>query len=317
MRLLSALLTLTLAACDANPLSLAVSADGSFTLTAPSWPNLVLSSAPVGVRWAGVWLSAGDGSLSMTSQSPWSVGADAWGDYNTTTFSWARASDGAAAMRTSFRVYATSPAIGFTATFPTAIATNATAKDLEGVVSAFPSFALPATSPLAAVAWYGSFVNEGTNGPLFPAFTSSATFPSAIAGGPLVLLDASGAASLVLSASSEFMAVSTAKVGSALSLGVLGSVGALPAGYSYDTVAWLGAGVTANAMAWGQALLSKHGKVHGLSKTDFTNTHLGEMRCACAESFSHRTQLTFSCPPQVITQITARTTTTPLARTLP
>ena len=258
-----------------SPLSLDLSADGSFTLSAPSWPNLQLRSAPVGVLWDGAWLSPANKSLSLSGQSPWVAGADAWGTFNTTTFSWQRASDGAPALATSFRVYDSVPAIGFTATFPTAITTGASAKALNSVVSAFPSFELPVTSPLAAVAWYESFINAGTRGPLFPTWEAGAAFPTAVAGGPLLLLDATGAASLMLSAASEFMAISTAKVGTALSLGVLGTVAELPAGYSYDTVAWLGAGVTGNVMAWGAGLLAKHGKAHGLSKTDFTNTHLG------------------------------------------
>jgi len=79
---------------------------------------------------------------------------------------------------------------------------------------------------------------------------------------------------LILSAASEFAAVSAVVFGGALSLGPLGSVDSLPKGYSYDAVAWLGAGVNYAIMSWGSALLQKFGKPHGLSKSDFTNTHL-------------------------------------------
>ena len=95
-----------------------------------------------------------------------------------------------------------------------------------------------------------------------------------LSGGPLVLLDATAAASLMLSASSEYMAVSCAVRNGSLGFGPLGSVFSLPAGYAYSAVAFYGEGVNANIQAWGSALLAKHGKPHGLSRTDFTNTHL-------------------------------------------
>ena len=312
-------LAAAVAFASASPLSLVVSPTGSFTLTAPSWPNLVLTSAPCGVQWGGVWLSPADGSLRLAgSPTPWSPGSDAWGTFTSSAFAWERSSDGAAAMVTTFRVYDTTPAVGFTTTFSSDIPTNATAKDLEGLVSAFPSFALPSTSPLAAVAWYGSFVNEGTNGPLFPTWTvGEKSFPSAISGGPLVLFDDTGAASLVLSSSSNFMAASTAKQGTALSMGVLGSVSVIPSGFELDTVAFLGSGITANIMAWGAALLAKHGKPHGLSTSDFTNTVRGRDCFARRCCDSH---LATAGPPLLSTLdiilITARTTTTRQASTM-
>ena len=71
------------------------------------------------------------------------------------------------------------------------------------------------------------------------------------------------------------MAVSAAASATAVNMGVLGSAASLPAGFAYETVAWVGANINSNIMAWGAALLAKHGKPHGLSKSDFTNTFLG------------------------------------------
>ena len=263
-----------------NPLSLTVSSDGSYALTHADWPALSLTSAPTGVLVSGAWLSSADGSLVRVGALRSGGGADTWGAYNSTALDWASASAPTAVLvTTSFRVYADAPAVAFAASFAAGVAATgagASGADADSTVSRFPAWALPAASPLAWMTWAGPFLNRGLAGPLFGPWSAAAsTFPGGLSGGPLVLFDATGARSLVLSAASEFMAVSAAASATAVNMGVLGSAASLPAGFAYETVAWVGANINSNIMAWGAALLAKHGKPHGLSKSDFTNTYLG------------------------------------------
>ena len=132
---------------------------------------------------------------------------------------------------------------------------------------------------LGFLQWAGTMLNNKDDvGPARGRFTPNASFAGGLAAGPVVLFDATGAASVVLSPSSQFMAVSAAPAtpaNASLAWGPLGSAAAVPAGFGYSVVAWGGAGINSNVMAWGAALLARHGKPHGLSKVDFTNTHLG------------------------------------------
>ena len=267
-------------ASAANPLSLSVSADGSYALTHSSWPALSLASAPTGLFVSGAWLSSADGSLVRAGAVRSGGGADAWGQYNSTALDWASPSaPSTVLMTTAFRVYADAPAVAFAASFAAGVAATgagASGADADSTVTRFPAWALPASSQLAWMTWAGPFLNRGLAGPLFGPWSAAAkTFPGGLSGGPLVLFDATGARSLVLSAASEFMAVSAAATATAVNMGVLGSADSLPAGFAYETVAWAGDGINPNVMSWGAALLAKHGKPHGLSKSDYTNTWLG------------------------------------------
>ena len=264
---------------DPSPLILSVSPGGAYSLASASWPAFSLLGAGVGLQLDGAWLSSADGSLVPAAPARSAPGSDSWGAYNATSIGWAsRAAPSAVLMTTTFRAYAAAPAVGFEAAFPQGLSTgeNGTAHK-DGVVASFPTWTLPASSPLGFLQWAGPFINQGLKGPITGAFTApGADISAGVAGGPLVLLDASAAASVVLSASSEFMAVSAAVLGGGAQLGFgpLGSAAALPAGYAYSTVAWQGAGVNGAVQAWGAALLAKHGKPHGLSKSDYTNTNL-------------------------------------------
>jgi len=266
------------AAAVPNPLQLSLRADGSYSLTHASWPALSLTSGATTVRVSGAVLSSADGSLVLSGAPAVAQGADAWGAYNETTLSWAAASaPSSVLMATSVAVYADAPAVAFSAAFPLGVAqTGAAVKDKDGLVATFPSWVPPASGPLGWMQWAGAFINNGLGGPNFGAFTAAgaAKLAGGVASGPLVLFDESAAASLMLSASSQFMATSTAAVGGQLALGPMGSFAALPAGFAYSTVAWAGEGINHAVAAWGDALMRKFGKPHGLSKSDFTNTHL-------------------------------------------
>jgi len=209
-----------------------------------------------------------------------SVGVDSWGVYNATTLSWALPSATTPILVTTFMVYTTTPAVLFKAAFPSGLTTGEgeTTGDKDGVASTFPSFLLPAPgSPLGFLQWAGPFINNGLRGPQFGPFAQPGKdIVSGLSSGPMAVMDASGAASLVLSSATEFMAVSAnvSTSGEALSWGPMGSFATLPINYSYSCVAWMGPGINTNIQAWGDGLMRKYGKPHGLSKEDFTNTHL-------------------------------------------
>ena len=274
MRASHILVAATLLACAtaAPSLSLSVNAStGAFTLSSSTWPALSLSSAPPQLRVNGALTP-----LALASPPSTFNGADALGPFAGTTLSFAAAAGGAPLLVATLKAYTTRAAVGFAAAFPAAVASNGTEATKDSTAAAFPAFALPATSSLGFMQWAGPFINQGVVGPRTGSFSAAGatSFSSGLASGPIVLLDATGAASLVLSAASEFAAVSVAAEGGALNFGPLGSAAELPAGYAYETIAYLGAGVNEAMMTWGDAMMSKFGKPHGLSKSDFTNTHL-------------------------------------------
>ena len=264
-----------------NPLRLLVNADGSYSLSHATWPSLALASAPVGVALDGTWISSADKSLLLLGPATLDSGEDAWGAFNVTTLSWAAAAaPSVPLLTTAFRVYRDAPAVAFAAAFPNGLRTgsNGTAQK-DGVAAAFPSWALPAAGPLGFFQWAGPFINRGVGGPPVGKFVApGGGLVTGLSGGPLVLLDGAAAPALILAPASEFMAVSIALTGGrgaeAVSLGPLGSFNPLPPAWAYEVVAWAGAGVNAAVQAWGAAMMARYGKARGLSRADFTNTHL-------------------------------------------
>lgn len=258
-----------------NPLTLSVSSKGDYSLSTPEWQ---LVGAPVRIFANGVWLSSADGSLAVQGQPATSSGFDAWGAYRTTSLIWVTVS-GEPILDTTFATYEDVPAVQFIAKLLIPITTHALPDARDDLSTEFPSWLLPDTAgSLGFFQWSGTMLNRKNDlGPIAGPWVKNSSFSTGLASGPVVLYDASGASSLVLSPSSQFMAVSAASAadGTALGWGLLGSTSNIPTAFSYACVAWYGAGINSNVMAWGAALLARHGKAHGLSREDFTNTHLG------------------------------------------
>jgi hypothetical protein len=235
---------------------------------------------------SGAWLNASDGSLVLAGTATTQDGFDAWGAYNATTFTWAAASSPSTPLvATTFLLYRNAPSVGFRATFSGGLpargadAPPPSAADTDGLLLEFPSFAMDGgNAGLGFIQWSGTMLNNKNDlGPNSGPWMAGTPVSPGLASGPVVLFDPAAAHSLVLSPSSNFMGVSAAASigGGALAWGPLGSFDGLPAGWGYECVAHFGPTINANVMAWGAALLEKHGKARGLSKTDFTNTHLG------------------------------------------
>jgi hypothetical protein len=271
---------LALAAAASSPLSATVHSDGSYTVVSPlgSW-----QSAATSLLSNGQWLSSSNGTLVHLSLT-FSSGEDAWGSFNSSTSTWGAAGGSSAVLLSTAVLQYTSgsPALHFLASFPSGLTSGSGGvNDSAGLLCTFPSFQLPAQqaqSPLGFFQFAGTMLNQkNDSGPLSGPFWAGANFSEGLGSGPVVVFDSQAAFSLVLSASSQFMATSAAATegGRALSWGPLGSAAAVPAGWGYSAVAWGGQGINSNMMSWGAALLALHGKRHGLSKSDFTSTHLG------------------------------------------
>lgn len=271
-------------AASPPPLTVTVAADGAYALsTSDGWK---LAGAPVRVRVDGSWLSAADGSLILVgAPSTWG-GGDTWGAFTATTLSWAASSAPSTIVYgTSFLTYADAPAVVFRGAYPRGAtprglhAPTPSVNDTDGLGAEFPALAMDGGGAgLGFIQWSGTMLNQKNDlGPFSGPWTRGTPVSTGLASGPVVLFDPAARSSLVLSPASEFMATSASLSadGAALAWGPLGSAAVLPADFTYDVVAWFGPTINANLMAWGSALLARYGKTHGLSKTDFTNTHLG------------------------------------------
>ena len=269
-----------------NPLTLSLSPSGAYTLRAPD--GWALTGSPLRALVNGMWLNASDGSLVLAGAATAAPGADAWGAFNSTTLHWAAAtSPSTPLVATTFFLYHSAPLVSFRATFPGGLpalgagAPPPSVADSDGLLLEFPCFAMDgggAVGGLGFMQWSGTMLNRKDDaGPYSGPFLAGTPVSPGLASGPLVLFDAEAAHSLVLSPSSNFMGVSAAQSlgGSAVAWGPLGSFAGLPAGWGYDVVARYGPTINGNIMAWGSALLEKHGKARGGSAADFTSTHLG------------------------------------------
>lgn len=256
----------------ANPLVLALQAGGAYSVSVPGW-DVQLTGGETALLAGGKWLSSADGSLPLQAGADVASGSDAWGAFNATTLTWGAA--GGPQVRTTFRVYATTPAIVFETTFPAAVTTGAPSGGRENVSSSFPSWVLPASSTAGFIQYHGAFINDGYNGPTFGEWGASARLTTGLKGGPIVLFDKTGQHTLIYSAASSFMAVNTATFRGTLHTGALGSAATLPAGWSHSSVLWYGsAGINPAVTAWGAALLDRFGKTRALQQSDVTGSTL-------------------------------------------
>lgn len=153
-----------------------------------------------------------------------------WGDYNATSVTWLDAKN-QPTMISIISVYATTPAVTFEQFFPASVETGGTVLTKDSVVSAFPSFVLPANSSnVGVMQWLGPFIDIGSRQPVFGTL-AGASYASGVQGGPLSLFDSTGTHAVVFSSLSQFMAGSTVKSSQgSLRVGVMGSVGVIPAG---------------------------------------------------------------------------------------
>jgi hypothetical protein len=229
-----------------------------------------LKSAPIRIHIGGQWYSSGDGSLKLTKTTH-SQGTDAIGAFKMTNLEWDAP---VASFMTSFKAY--SDAIVFEQSFPVALndtSINST-KAEHMVLSAFPSFDLSSDDSRGFLAFGGGQLEDCFAGPMAQA----TSIPSGTGGGgPIALFDAKGQTT-VISAASSFMSsnieIANAGNSTTMSLGLMGSVTALPAEFSYSSILTLDQGVTRAMKRWGDLLRGIHGK-GSAAHADVTLQYLG------------------------------------------
>ena len=227
--------------------------------------------------------STADGSLVLSSTRQGS-GSDSLGSFSSLTFSWRPSLPSSLRWETIIREYPLSPssyALLFTQHWVSG-ASNTSTGDRSSVLSSFPSF-LPSPPspylslpPLGFIQWAGSFAYTNTQLGQWSNTTTRPRLTGGLPGGPLLLFDRSGTWTAMVAPWREFMATSVADTGAEVHWGVVGSMQAVPAGWSMDTILYVdGAGVNAAIEHWGDAMLRVYGKDRGVMEAELTTSHLG------------------------------------------
>ena len=103
----------------------------------------------------------------------------------------------------------------------------------------------------------------------------SADIPGGTLGGPLAVFTADLETSFVISSASSFMMHTCYNIHDMLHYGVAGEVEALPAGYSMETIVYVGSGVNALFDGWGKTMRQYYGKDMAFKARDMTLQFLG------------------------------------------
>ena len=233
--------------------------------------------------------SPSDASLSLLSTAAPSTGRDSLGSYRLTSQTWAAKTNPPLRFETSIKSYTTltsqpspySPptirALVFTQRYLTPCPAPNTTRD--GVISAYPAFLLPASSPLGAYQWSGVFMFETRRG---VPWSSATTLHSGIESGPYVVYNATARAIAMVAPLDAFMESAMALTpttqggGRQVSHGGMGALTAVPAGWSMSTMLYFDdVGVTEGVQRWGDAMRGVYGKSRATSANDLINSWLG------------------------------------------
>jgi hypothetical protein len=171
-------------------------------------------------------------------------------------------------------------AVEFTTVFPEGV-NGSSAGDIDAVSAAFTAFRLPTPSPtdsekLGYATWSGNMMADKYT--TFGKYDDQAQgIQGGIKGGLMTVFDNQARNSVVVSASSNFMAASFYRASNdTLRLGVMGGVTSIPVGYSMSFVICASRSGPNNAFSrWGQFLLRKHGKDSAMRDSDFVLNYLG------------------------------------------
>eukprot|EP01061_Rhynchopus_euleeides_P007092 TRINITY_DN1606_c0_g1_i4.p1 TRINITY_DN1606_c0_g1~~TRINITY_DN1606_c0_g1_i4.p1 ORF type:complete len:755 (+),score=302.52 TRINITY_DN1606_c0_g1_i4:45-2309(+) len=221
----------------------------------------------------GKWLSQADGTLSLAGVKNVS-GTDAYGAYTGKQLTFRASSVLGFAVDAVAKNY--DGFASFDVTYTSGVQ-NANGGGIDGVSGTFPSFKLTQVSgapALGVMAWKGTFIDQSRQGPTFGKWPAGLSTGRDC--GPHVLFDTSRA--VVVSASSNFMTHSFASVDNTLAAGLLGSVTAVPAGYTITTMlsgGTAGVGINNEVQVWGNRLRARYGKTLDLRNSDPMVTNLG------------------------------------------
>ena len=278
------------AATSGAALGLTVGYDATFSITLNGQPWLSGGEVRVG------HLSSSVGTLTLIGGASATMGADAMGWYNATTFRWGASPTAAPLMITSFRTYeADAGVITFEQLFPAALNFTAmgaqtplrvlgtplrdsgasyVATDGPSASTLFPGFARGAGGPSDArpcFSYHGVF-------PQLKACTVATYAETHQGGSPLVLYepDTDGVPTTVFSQLSSPKAQHLSASGSAFGAGVKATTAVIEAGWSGLTILSAGKGVSDGMMAWGDRMLRWSGKWPRADKyRDVTHSSIG------------------------------------------
>ena len=113
------------------------------------------------------------------------------------------------------------------------------------------------------------------------------TDTSASQGIPLMLFSAAGRALMMSPAEHFFVALHSTMRDARIEAGVKASVRFIPAGFTYDTVIYVGPSVNVTLVGWGDHLLGRTGKHRVDPYADFVLSHLGHWTDAGAYHYQN------------------------------
>lgn len=264
---------------------------GEFTITANNqkW----FSSGETFLRANGERHSSADGTLLLRAVHS-STGSDAIGEFTSTDLTW-EASVAAVQMITSIKQYES--CFVFEQRFPGG-AQDTSSGDADGLVSGFPTFRISEEDEPAGfahwVSWYwfnqssdpnsrrrGLLEAKGFESPLFGRWTESSLIYGGIGGsGVTTIFNEDASVAAVLSPLDAFMAASQQSLSRGVrSMGLMGNVTDIPAGYSMKSILYFGEGIQVAVDAWGASLLKRYNKPNlansGFVESDISLSYLG------------------------------------------
>lgn len=221
----------------------------------------------------GKLLSSADGSLQVIANTTYN-GTDNLGDFLGKELTWSSTA-GEVEFKTRFRLY--SDFLVFEQYNVYEISSMGCGGK-NTVATAFPSFVVQTAGESlrrGTLAFDGDFL-----GHFYKSFEwGEEDIPSGIAGtAPIVVFSQDLKASCVLSPASNFMVANQyySSDSKTLIYGIMGSIEALPADFSMQTILTLsGHGVNRAMMRWGEILLNKYGKDRSGHERDMTLNYLG------------------------------------------
>ena len=258
---------------------------GGYQLTVNN--NTWLNSGDTFIRKAGAVYSTADGTLSLLNSSIDEAGTDGVGDYISSVWTWSAGTKTADLLTLIKRYYRlttdlTAPlqtnnvrAIIFEAYFPSQI--NGAATDRQLTTTSFPSWKLEALPKVKGFfQWSGPFAwNDGSE--TCATWKEGAAVQSGLRAGPLLIFDETAGLVSVISPFSNFMDMSIASINdNQVTLGVMGGVDTIPAGYSYQSIIYFSqSGVTEGTIEWGNVLLNRYQKSRAVTLSDMAIKYMG------------------------------------------
>eukprot|EP00755_Sulcionema_specki_P019009 Sspe_Gene.68324::Locus_40308_Transcript_1_1_Confidence_1.000_Length_1877::g.68324::m.68324 len=216
------------------------------------------------------WLSSGDTptlyGAKLTLKNPPSETSGTHpklGSYKGATMTWG-GSQGS--VEATIMVFASQPAVLFRQTFPSEVKGSGAPDD---VVSVFPSFQTGSIDK-RAISWGGNQLSE-------TQLVSWQHFDGGQEQGMPFLLYNHTLRSVMIGPYGNFLVGihASGANGKSLNAGVRASIGALPAGFTHDTLLYAGQGVNNTLYEWGELLLQRTGKQRVNPYDDFVLSNLG------------------------------------------